>query len=135
MTYLNTCGIMFLRMKKSSLCRMIRFTIFYPNGDNANRQLALFAHTGIPEEQEREIIANLETNHIRWVVESNRSSSEEFGMGTFGETHCVRVADYLRDNFEVAAQFGDWSRPPGWAWNHGVRILKRKPPLQKSGSE
>ena len=102
---------------------------FLSERDNATRQLALFAHTGIPEEQESKIIADLENNNVRWVVESSRSASEEFGMGTFGQTHCLKLADYLKKNFETAAQFGDFSRPPGWAWNHGVRILRRKPSL------
>ncbi|MFA5260511.1 MAG: hypothetical protein WC450_04720 [Candidatus Omnitrophota bacterium] len=102
---------------------------FLSERDNATRQLALFAHTGIPEEQERAIIADLERGDVNWVVESNRSRSEEFGMGTFGQTHCRMIADYIRANFEIVIQWGEWTRPPGWAWDHGVRIWKRKPAL------
>ncbi|HPB68585.1 MAG TPA: hypothetical protein PKU74_06735 [Candidatus Omnitrophota bacterium] len=99
---------------------------FLSQRDNATRQLALFAHTGIPEEQERAIIADLEHQHVNWVVESNRSRSKEFGMGAFGETHCRMIADYIKTNFELVAQMGEWTRPGGWAWDHGVRIWKRK---------
>jgi len=47
-------------------------------------------------------------------------------MGIFGQTHCLQIAKYLEENFEIVAQFGDWENPyPGWIWNHGVRIYKR----------
>ena len=102
---------------------------FLSERDNATRQLALFEHTGIPEEQERAIIADLEHNHVNWIVESNRSRSDEFGMGAFGQTHCRLITAYILENFEAVAQMGEWTRPPGWAWDHGVRIWKRKSPI------
>ncbi len=99
---------------------------FLSGRDGATRQLALFEHTHIPEEQELKIIADLEQHQVRWVVISSRVRSLEFGMGTFGKTHCRILYKYLKNNFGVEAQFGDWSVPAGWVGNHGVQILKRK---------
>lgn len=89
------------------------------------RQLIFFEHINIPEEQERKIIDELEKKRVNYVLLSSRMSSGETGLGTFGKDYCPLIAEYLDKNFKVAAVFGDWKNPAGWAWNHGVRILKR----------
>lgn len=90
------------------------------------RQLIIFEHIKIPPEQERKIIAELEEKKINWALLSSRARASEIGLGYLGETYCPLIADYLMKNFEPAAQFGDWANEPGWAWNHGTRILRRK---------
>ena len=100
--------------------------LFLSERESATRQMVFFDHINIPEEQERKIIAEIEANKTDWAVISSRVDSPEPGMGTFGVTHCPLLARYLNEHFETAATFGDWANPPGWAWNHGVRILKRK---------
>jgi hypothetical protein len=90
------------------------------------RQLIIFEHIKIPQEQERKIIAELEKNRVNWILLSNRAKAKETGLGTLGVTHCPLIAEYIEKNFEMTAQFGDWIHEPGWAWNHGTRILKRK---------
>lgn len=100
--------------------------LFLGERDSAARQLVFFEHINVPEEQERKIITDLEKEKTAWVLISSRADSPEPGLGTFGKTYCPLLAKYIADNFAVAAEFGDWVNPPGWAWNHGVRILKRK---------
>jgi hypothetical protein len=100
--------------------------LFLGERDSATRQLVFFEHINIPEAQERETIREMEANNGNWAVISNRSDSSEGGLGTFGKTYCPRLAQYLNDHFETVATFGDWTNPPGWAWNHGVKILRRK---------
>lgn len=90
------------------------------------RQLIFFEHIKIPPEQERKIIQDLENKHVDWVVISSRAVSSERGLGVLGKTYCPILGKYLEDNFSVAAAFGDWKNPPGWAWNHGTKILRRK---------
>ncbi len=109
---------------------------FLTNRDSATRQLDFFLHNDIPQEQELETISDMEMNHVNWVIFDNRTHSLEPGMGTFGITHCPKIADYLSKNFDEVAVFGDWNNPAGWAWNHGTRVLKRKQktsPLSGSG--
>ncbi|MBN1870084.1 MAG: hypothetical protein JW847_05875 [Candidatus Omnitrophica bacterium] len=101
--------------------------LFLSGRDSAARQLVFFEHINITEPQQRDIISEMETNHANWAIISNRAVTPEGGMGVFGQTHCLLLAQYLRDHFEPAADFGDWIGPPGWAWNHSVQILKRKP--------
>lgn len=91
------------------------------------RQLIFFEHINIPKEQEATIIADLERNKVNYVLISNRAiAKSEPGLGVFGTTYCPILAKYIADNFEPIAQFGDWTNEPGWAWNHGTQILKRK---------
>lgn len=90
------------------------------------RQLIFFDHEFIPLEQEKTIIADLENRHVDWILLSSRQNSLEYGLGTLGQTYCPLIGQYIAENFETAAEFGDWVNEPGWAWNHGTRILKRK---------
>ena len=83
--------------------------------------------TEILDEDEATIIADLERNKVNYVLISNRAiAKSEPGLGVFGTTYCPILAKYIADNFEPIAQFGDWTNEPGWAWNHGTQILKRK---------
>ncbi len=91
------------------------------------RQLIFFEHVRISPEQERSVIAQLEKNHVNYVVASSRAyATQEPGLGIFGKTYCPLIGKYIRENFVPIARFGDWSDEPGWAWNHGTLILKRK---------
>ncbi len=100
---------------------------YYLTGKTSpTRQLIFFEHIKIPPEEERKVIQDLENKHVDWIVLSSRSVSSEHGLGILGKTYCPILGKYLEDNFSVAATFGDWQNPPGWAWNHGTKILRRK---------
>jgi len=91
------------------------------------RQLIFFEHVKIPTEQEKSVIAQLEENHVNYVLVSSRAfARQEFGLGFLGTTYCPLIGKYIQDNFAPIARFGDWTNEPGWAWNHGTLILKRK---------
>jgi len=91
------------------------------------RQLIFFEHIKIPTEQERSVIAELDKNHVNYVLISSRAfAHQEPGLGVLGETYCPLIEKYIQDNFIPVINFGDWKDEPGWAWNHGTIILKRK---------
>ena len=91
------------------------------------RQLIFFEHVKISKTQEKSVIAQLEKNHVNYVLLSSRAfGSHEPGLGFLGTDYCPLIGKYIRDNFVPVARFGDWSHEPGWAWNHGTLILKRK---------
>ncbi|MBU0467580.1 MAG: glycosyltransferase family 39 protein [Candidatus Omnitrophica bacterium] len=90
------------------------------------RQIIFFEYMNIPAEQEEKIILELEEQKVNWILISNRSNSLENGLGVFGKTHCALIGKYIKDTFELAAQFGDWKNEPGWASEHGTRIFRRK---------
>jgi hypothetical protein len=90
------------------------------------RQIIFFDHINIPSEQEEKIISELESKNVGYVLISSRQNSGEPGLGILGQTYCPLIAQYINANFEQVAQFGDWENPPGWAWNHGTAILKRR---------
>ncbi|VAX35497.1 hypothetical protein MNBD_UNCLBAC01-1456 [hydrothermal vent metagenome] len=98
---------------------------FLSEREGASRQTVFFDHIIIPEEQEHKIIQELKDNNINWVILSSRIRSVEAGMGTFGETYCPLIAEYLNNNFKIVKQFGDWINPGGWTTPHGTRILRR----------
>ena len=89
------------------------------------RQIIFFDHIHIPKEQERSIIIELEAHNTEYVLVSSRMASDERGLGILGVTYCPLLAGYIRNNYKEVASFGDWTSAPGWAWNHGVKILKR----------
>ncbi len=90
------------------------------------RQLIFFEHINIPQEQEMLIIADLERKHVNYVLISNRAiATQEPGLGVFGKTYCPLLEKYISSHFKPIAQFGEWKYEPGWAWNHGTKILKR----------
>ncbi len=90
------------------------------------RQSIFFEHINIPPEQEEKIISELENKNVNYVLLSSRAYSTNRGLGFLGRTYCPILGKYIYDHFEPIATFGDWQNPPGWAWNHGVKILKRK---------
>ena len=96
--------------------------------ESPTRQLIFFDHINIPEEQERKIIAELNEKNIKHILISSRQKSGETGLGIFGQSYCPLIADYIKTNFEQIALFGDWKNPPGWAWNHGTAIFRRRSP-------
>lgn len=104
---------------------------FLTGRGSASRQLIFFEHKHITEEQEKKTIADLLDKNVHWVLISNRAWSDEPGMGRFGQTYCPLLSDYIQKNFQVVLAAGDWQNPPGWAWNHGMLILKR---IDKSGT-
>jgi len=99
---------------------------FLSGRDSATRQLIFFEHKNITEEQQRNIIAGIKKHNVNLIVLSNRSIEPNPGMGIFGKTYCRTLNDYIVKHYEVAAAFGDWVNPGGWAWNHGTKILMRK---------
>jgi len=103
-------------------------TLYYFLTDKVSptRQIIFFDHEFIPPEQEKATIADLENRRVNWVLLSSRQDSREFGLGTLGKTYCPLLGAYIAENFETVAQFGDWVNEPGWAWNHGAKILRRK---------
>ena len=90
------------------------------------RYLQIFEYMDFPEVQQEEIIAELESKSINYILISNRANSSEQGLGTFGKTYCKLLAYYIDQHFELIAQFGDWSKSPTYMENHATRILKRK---------
>jgi hypothetical protein len=100
---------------------------YLTNKKTPTRQLIFFEHIKIPSEQERSVIAELEKNHVNYVLISSRAfARQEPGLGFLGTTYCPLIGKYIHDNFVAVARFGDWTNEPGWAWNHGTLILKRK---------
>jgi hypothetical protein len=94
------------------------------------RQLIFFEHIKIPKEQERSVIAELEKNHVNYILVSSRAfARQELGLGILGTTYCPLIGKYINDHFIPLARFGDWTNEPGWAWNHGTLILRRKTPI------
>jgi len=99
---------------------------YYLTGKTSpTRQLIFFEHIKIPAEQEKKVIQELKDKRVDFVLLSSRFASDEHGLGILGKTYCPILGKYLGENFRVVATFGDWSNPPGWAWNHGTKILKR----------
>ncbi len=91
------------------------------------RQLIFFEHIKIPTEQEQAVIAELEKNRVHYVLVSSRAfARQEYGLGFLGSTYCPLIGKYIQDHFSPVARFGDWTNEPGWAWNHGTIIFKRK---------
>jgi len=91
------------------------------------RQLIFFEHIKIPAEQEKSVIAELKKNHVNYILLSSRAfARQELGLGFLGTSYCPLIGKYIQDNFTAIARFGDWNHEPGWAWNHGTLILKRK---------
>jgi len=106
---------------------------YYLTGRKApTRLFNFFEHINIPPEQERKIIRDLQAGSINYILLSSRAWSSETGMGRLGQTHCPLLAEYIEKNFVLAARIGDWQNQPGWAWNHGTMILKRKSEGQTS---
>lgn len=99
--------------------------LFLGERKSVTRQIVFFDHINIAKEQEQEIISNMEKENGNWVIVSSRSVSTEAGMGIFGKTYCLILSEYIKGHFTVVAEFGNMATPGGWAWNHGVRILKR----------
>jgi hypothetical protein len=91
------------------------------------RQLIFFKHIKISRDQEQSVIAELEKTHVHYILLSSRAfARHERGLGLLGTSYCPLIGKYIWDNFVPIASFGDWSDEPGWAWNHGTLILKRK---------
>jgi len=64
------------------------------------RQLIFFEHIKITTDQEKSVIAELEKNHVNYVLISNRAfAHEELGLGILGASYCPLIGKYIEDNF------------------------------------
>lgn len=99
---------------------------FLMDRQSPTRHLSFFTNEHIAVEQEQDVIRSLEQHHVRYIVLSNRSISDEPGMGNFGEDYCLLLKSYIDHNFEMVSEFGDWTKPPLWSNNHATKIFKRK---------
>ena len=99
---------------------------FLTEKKSPTRQLIFFEHKNIPEEQELDIIQKLETQKVNYIIISNRASSPGESLGILGRDYCPLLFKYIEENFGVVTTIGEWARPAGWAWNHSIRILRRK---------
>ena len=93
------------------------------------RHIVFFQYMKISERQQQDIIDQLEEQKVNYVLLSNRIHSDEIGLGIFGETYCQMLGEYIHAHFEDVAQFGEWEKKPGYMWDHGTRILRRKKKL------
>ncbi len=118
-----------INFKKDELFLALPYDCLYyylTDKKTPTRQLIFFDHIKIPLEQEGRIIQSLEQQKIAGVLLSSRHSAKEPGLGTMGVTYCPMMAQYINTNFTPYAKIGDWINEPGWAWNHGTYIFKRK---------
>lgn len=100
---------------------------FLASQPSPTRSLMLFEFMGISEQQEANIIEDLERENVRWIVVSNRAwSSEEVGIGVFGETHARRLATWIEEEFEVVQEIGPQDDEARWIEVHATRILRRR---------
>lgn len=98
---------------------------FFTQKKSPTSQIIFFEYLSITNEIERKIIVDLEKNNVNWILLSSMKNANP-GLGTLGKTYCPLINQYIMDNFEIVAQFGEWTKPAGWSWNHGVRMLRRK---------
>ncbi len=99
---------------------------FLADRRSPTRQLVFFDFLNIPEDQEKNIIAELEANNVNWVFLSSRVRSEEPGLGRFGQTNSPLLAQYIKSNFVKVEEYGQWTHAAGWTTDTGMRIYKRK---------
>ena len=92
------------------------------------RHTIFYKHINITPSQEQGIIDDLERRGVNWVLLSSRVLAEKPDLEAFEGSCCPRILRYITDNFQTAAEWGDWTYPPGWTSPYGVRILKRGPP-------
>jgi hypothetical protein len=99
---------------------------FLSDRGSAVRPQEMFMYRHPSERQERRIIEQIDRENIQWVVLSNRYRSTERGLGTFGQTHCRLLSEYISGHFRPVVTYGPWEKNPSeWIKNHAVMILKR----------
>ena len=93
-----------------------------------SRQTIFFNVFHIPPQQELSVIRELEKNKVNYVLLSNRMKVNSRELGEFGKNYCPLLYSYIMKNFTYHYRYGgNWNAPAGWANNHGVILLKRKP--------
>lgn len=90
------------------------------------RQLVFLQFNQIPEQQEQAIIKDLEQHQVNWITMSNRVLSDDRGEGVFGQTHCLLLNQYIKDNFEVVRTIGEWDKSYKWADQSAIKIWRRR---------
>lgn len=81
-------------------------------------------HNGFTPAEEADLLERVERRHVRCVLLHNLSIDRNPFSGTFGVTHALLLAPYLREHFDPLGVIGDG---PGWEppqdWMHGQRIM------------
>lgn len=100
---------------------------FLIDKDSPVYPLAFFNFIGISLTDELEMLGQLEKQNVDYAVLSNRAfANYEPYLGSFGREYCPMLYHYLNKNFSEVATFGEWGKRGAFAWDHGVKIYKRK---------
>ncbi|MCD4779853.1 MAG: glycosyltransferase family 39 protein [Candidatus Omnitrophica bacterium] len=99
---------------------------FLTEKNNPTKYIIMVDFLYMPTSQEQDIINRLKNPALRYLVMSNRISSNEQGIGRFGKTHCKLLHNYIDQNYERVMMFGDWDNEPMWSKNHGTMIIQKK---------
>ncbi|MBF0571419.1 MAG: hypothetical protein HQL12_06055 [Candidatus Omnitrophica bacterium] len=105
-------------------------SLFYylTNKPSPSRQTIFFNLFHITPQQELSVIRELENKKVNYVLLSNRIKTKSPELGEFGKSYCRLIYQYVGKNFIPFYSYGgNWNIPAGWANNHGVILLKRKP--------
>jgi len=90
---------------------------------HAVRELMFMEHMQVSGKEEDEMIRQIQAKRPPLFILSNRYRSAELGMGTFGETHYRKLAQYLFEHYREVQTFGPWDGIS--AGLHAVKIFKR----------
>lgn len=88
------------------------------------REQYFFQFNHMPIEQEMNIINLIRQKKVDWVLVSNRSMSNEPGLGNFGKSHNIKLANYIYNHYREENSFGLWNVTGGWASDHAIKIYR-----------
>ena len=97
--------------------------LFLAERRHAVREMLFLAMVPLHPRQEEEIIRQIEAKEVPFVILANHYRTEGHAAGTFGETHCQKLARYIFDHYQEVKTLGPWEADPNKF--HAVKILRR----------
>jgi hypothetical protein len=98
-------------------------SLYFFTGTDAPARWYQFIPGVLAPDEEDELIAQLERQHVEFILLSNRYTGE-YGVDYFGLDYNQRVYRWILDHYELQGQFGDFARGPGRPF--AMQIYRRR---------
>ncbi len=76
----------------------------------------------LDDKDEKRLIAEAESQQVEYIVVTNRNTAE-YGMPYFGLDYCRKIYGWINSNFELAGEFGKFTRTRGAEFS--AQLFKR----------
>lgn len=81
------------------------FYNFVTEREQPSRYCEFLYITGLTDKDQQKVIEDIEQNKVKLILYSRKVGGKILGMGNFGQTHCIILDKYIKENYNLDISF------------------------------